>query len=227
MFQGFPKQTVEYLKALNNNNNREWFEAHRSDYETYYLEPALQLIEALAPAALTLEPPHQAVPKLNKSLRRINRDTRFSKDKTPYHARIHIVLWTGDHPNRSAGIHFVMAHDHFGFGGGHWAFAGDGLDRYRAAVQQPATRKKLEQALNSAAELGCLPGEPELRKVPRGIEAEGMVADLLRRKGLVARTPDGNGFDERLFGPSATDYLVGIMRSLAPLNQWVATNVES
>ena len=227
MFEGIPRQSVEFLRDLKANNNREWFEAHREEYDSLFVEPALQLIEALSPIAASLDPPHQAVPKMNKSLRRIHRDTRFSKDKTPYHTHVHIVLWTGDHPNRSAGTHFVLAHDHFGFGSGHWAFAGDGLDRYRAAVQKEPIRAELDEALAKAAKVGCTPGEPELQRVPRGFEAEGPAAGYLRRKGIVARTHDNPGYDERLFGPGAVDYLTEILEALCPLNRWINAHVET
>ena len=227
MFNGIPKQTVAFLKELKANNNREWFEAHREDYDTYFVEPALGLIEALSPVAAALDPPHEAVPKLNKSLRRIHRDTRFSKDKTPYHTHMHIVLWTGDHPNRSAGTHLVFSDDHFGFGSGHWAFSGDGLERYRAAVQEDGARSELDAALASAGKVGCTPGEPELQRVPRGFDADGPAAEYLRRKGIVARTHDKPAYDERLFGPDAIAYLTGILEALSPLNRWVNRRVET
>ncbi|MDA4844358.1 DUF2461 domain-containing protein [Hoeflea poritis] len=227
MFQGLPRQTVDYLKALKANNNREWFEAHRKDYDDYFVEPALQLIEALSPIAATLDPPHFAVPKLNKSLRRVHRDTRFSKDKTPYHTHIHIVLWTGDHPNRSAGIHLVFSANHFGYGSGHWTFSGDGLERYRTAVQEDSARSELDAALAAAAKVGCTPGEPELRRVPRGFDSDSPAADYLRRKGIVARTHDDPAYDARLFGPDAVDYLTEILKALSPLDRWVNTHVEA
>lgn len=224
-FTGFPSGTVPYLKALAANNDRAWFEANRNDYETYYLTPAISLIEAMAPIAASLVPPHTAEPKLNGSLRRIHRDTRFSKDKTPYHTHIHIVFWIGGHPNRSAGIHFVLADDHFGYGAGHWAFDADGLRRYRDAVLITQTRNALEEACNTAAAIGCSLGEPELVRVPRGFEADDPAADWLRRKGIVARTRDGKGHDHRLFTVEATDYLTDILRALAPVNRWIRDQV--
>lgn len=227
MFEGFPRQSVEYLKELEANNNRKWFEGHRADYDSLFVQPALQLIEALSPVAASLDPPHHAVPKVDKSLRRIHRDTRFSKDKTPYHTHMHIVLWTGDHPNRSAGTHLVLSHDHFGFGAGHWAFAGEALDRYRAAVQDAPVRTELHAALAAAEKLGCTLGEPELQRVPRGFDADGPAADYLRRKGIVARTEERTGFDDRLFGPGAIAYLTVILEALCPLNRWIKENVET
>ena len=227
MFEGLPQQSVEYLKALKANNNRQWFEKHRAEYDSSFVEPALQLIEALSPVAASLEPPHRAEPKINGSLRRIHRDTRFSKDKTPYHTRMHIVFWTGDHPNRSAGTHLVLSDRHFGFGAGHWAFSGAALDRYRAAVQKEAARRELDAAIAVAGEVGCVPGEPELQRMPRGFDADGPAADHLRRKGIVARTEENPGFDDRLFGRGAIDYLTEILEALCPLNRWINAHVET
>ena len=225
MFQGFPGETVTFLSDLKKNNTREWFEAHRAEYEACVIEPALALIEALAPVAERLSPPHKAVPKINQSLRRIHRDTRFSKDKTPYNPMIHMVFWTGDHPNRSAGIHLVLAHDHFGYGSGHWAFDGKGLENYRQAVLDDDARGELEAALESAARVGCRLGEAELKRLPKGYDAEGRAADLLRRKGVVARTGEGNGFDDRIFGPQAVEVMTDIFGSLAPVDAWIDRHV--
>lgn len=225
-FTGFPSGTVPFLKALASNNDRGWFEANRKDYEKFYVRPALALIETMAPVAASLKPPHKAQPRLNGSLRRIHRDTRFSKDKTPYHSHIHIVFWTGEHPNRSAGIHLVLADDHFGYGAGHWSFDAGGLRRYRDAVLDTQKRTALEDARDAAAAIGCSLGDPELARVPRGFAAEGAAVEWLRRKGIVARTRDGKGHDRRLFTAEATDYLAGILRALAPINRWIRDHVE-
>ena len=226
MYQGFPRRSVAFLKQLKANNNKEWFEAHRDDYEALFVAPAMDLIVALAPIAEQLDPPHHAIPKLNKSLRRIHRDTRFSKDKTPYHTHMHIVLWTGDHPNRSAGIHLVLSDSHFGFGSGHWAFDGDGLARFRAAVQDETLRAELDTALAKAETVGCVPGEPELKRVPRDFDADSPASEYLRRKGIVARTDESSDFDERLFGNGATGFLTEILEALAPLDRWIYQHVE-
>ncbi|MEO4040904.1 DUF2461 domain-containing protein [Hoeflea sp. CAU 1731] len=225
MFEGFSRKTVTFLSDLDKNNNKEWFEAHRQDYETLIVEPALNLIETMAPVAERLTPQHKATPKINQSLRRIHRDTRFSKDKTPYNPRIHMVFWTGDHPNRSAGIHLVLAHDHFGYGSGHWSFDAKGLENYRRSVLEAAARAELISALESASGIGCLLGEEELKRLPKGYDAGGLAAQLLRRKGLVARTGENIGFDERIFGPKAVDFVTEILEALAPLDAWIDRHV--
>ncbi|MCR9135085.1 MAG: DUF2461 domain-containing protein [Alphaproteobacteria bacterium] len=226
MFQGFPKETVKFLKALRANNTKEWFENHRADYDEYYVKPAVELINALTPVAEALDPPHQGIAKINKSLRRIHRDTRFAKDKTPYNTSMHIEFWTGDHPNKSAGTHLVLSHEHFGFGAGHWAFEGEGLDRYRAAVQTKSEMSALKEALESAASVGCVPGEPALKKVPRGFDADSPAAAFLRRKGIVVMSQQRDGFDDRVFGPDAVAFMTEILTAVAPLNGWIRRVVD-
>lgn len=227
-FDGFPKQTVSFLKNLKKNNNKEWFEENRADYKTYYVDAALGFIEAMLPVAESLDPPHRGAAKQNGSLRRVNRDVRFSKDKTPYNPRIHMIFWTGDHPNRSAGIHLVMGPEGFGYGAGHWAFEGDALDRYRSAVLDTGKRKALEAALSKAEAVGCELDDPPLKNVPRGFDKDAAGAEMLRYKGIVARTMnDKSGHDPRLFTAECADYCAELMWAMAPLNKWVRSEVET
>ena len=98
---GFSKQTFQFLTGLEANNSKDWFEDNRKAYETHWKDAALDFIAAVSDRMAALDPALRAEPKLNKSLRRINRDVRFSKDKSPYNARLHMVFWAGHHPNRS------------------------------------------------------------------------------------------------------------------------------
>ncbi len=226
-FEGFPRETIAFLADLRDNNEKAWFEQHRDEYQRCFVDPALALVEALAPVAASLTPPHKAEARMNGSLRRIHRDVRFSKDKTPYNPRLHLIFWTGGHPNRSAGIHLVLEPDGLGYGSGHWAFEPDALARYRAAVGDPAKRMALEAALETAASIGCTLGEPALKTVPKGFDKDAPGADLLRYKGLVARTYGNEKLDPRLFTPECAAYCAGIMTALAPLDAWIRTNVEA
>ena len=226
-FDGFPRETIAFLTDLGANNEKAWFEAHRAGYERCFVDPALALVEALAPVAATLTPPHKAEARLNGSLRRIHRDVRFSKDKTPYNPQIHLIFWTGSHPNRSAGIHLVRGPQGLGYGAGHWAFEPDALARYRAALGDPEKRHALEDALRKAAAVGCTLGEPALKTVPKGFDSCAPGAELLRHKGLVARTWGNERLDERLFTPRCAAWCAGIMTALAPLAAWIRPHVET
>lgn len=215
---------VGFLKELAANNNKEWFEAHRAWYHSAYVDPALGLIAALSGPLARLDPSLAAEPKVNGSLRRINRDIRFSKDKRPYAPMLHLMFWAGDRPNRGAGIHLVVHPDHFAFGGGHWAFEPDQLERYRKAVTTKDGAEGLAAAIAKAETAGCIPDAPHLARVPRGFTAEEPVATMLRRKGMVARSPD-LPIAEELFGPRAIDFCLSRITPLMPLIAWLDRTV--
>ncbi|MEM6991152.1 MAG: DUF2461 family protein, partial [Myxococcota bacterium] len=90
-FDGFPKQTLTFLKGLGANNDKAWFTAHRADYDNYFMEPAKHFVVALGERLAKSSPGIHAEPKVNGSIFRINRDVRFSKDKRPY--KDHLDLW--------------------------------------------------------------------------------------------------------------------------------------
>ncbi|MGI9257968.1 MAG: DUF2461 domain-containing protein, partial [Gammaproteobacteria bacterium] len=90
-FAGFPAQTAKFLTELANNNARDWFNVNKQRYEDHVLEPALTFINAMEPRIEKISPHFLAVAKrTGGSLMRVYRDTRFSKDKTPYKTNIGI-----------------------------------------------------------------------------------------------------------------------------------------
>lgn len=221
---GLTTDTFDYLRDLAANNDRDWFEANRTRYETAWLDPARSVVRALAPMAEALNTPHRADPAVNKSIRRINRDTRFSKDKTPYAPQMHLIFWTGGHPNRSPGLHLVVHGDHVGYGAGQWAMDPDALARYRAAVAGPAAHDLLD-AIAAANAVGCSLTEETLKRLPPGIAADHPAATLLRRKGLVVRTITGGLSPDDAIGAAGLDRMTEILQRLAPINAWLAEHV--
>ena len=85
----FTRQTFSFLSALADNNRREWFDAHRQDYENFVRTPALEFIGDLADEMPAISRHFRASPKkVGGSLLRIQRNLRFSRDKTPYKTNI-------------------------------------------------------------------------------------------------------------------------------------------
>ncbi len=80
-FLGFSEDSIKFLKALKRNNKKEWFDKNRDKYENYLRQPMMNLIDALVPELKKVDPD---IVINYKSIFRINRDLRFSKDKTPY-----------------------------------------------------------------------------------------------------------------------------------------------
>jgi uncharacterized protein (TIGR02453 family) len=81
-FEGFPGEGIRFLRDLRKNNNRDWFQAHKTAYEESVKLPMQSLIAALQPGMRKLAPEFELNPK--RDIFRIYRDVRFSKDKSPY-----------------------------------------------------------------------------------------------------------------------------------------------
>ncbi len=87
-FQGYTEDTRAFFMALRFNNNREFFLNNREWYLRSVREPSLALVEALAPAVEQIDPGIET--RSQRALARINRDTRFSRDKSPYRDHVWI-----------------------------------------------------------------------------------------------------------------------------------------
>ena len=87
----FSPESRVFLQQLSENNERAWFEAHKADYERTLGQPALDFIEAMAGPLAGFAPNFRAdARRMDGSLMRLHRDTRFSNDKSPYKTNLGI-----------------------------------------------------------------------------------------------------------------------------------------
>ncbi len=117
-FEGFPKESVGFLKKLKRNNNRDWFNAHKDEYERSIKFPMQSFIASMQPLFADFAPEFDVHPK--RSMFRIYRDTRFSKDKTPYktHMAAHFVLRGKPKGFEGSGYYLHIAPGEVFIGGG-------------------------------------------------------------------------------------------------------------
>jgi uncharacterized protein (TIGR02453 family) len=217
-YPGLPRGALDFLAGLAANNTRAWFEAHREDYARDWLAAGLDLVAALSEPAAAMG--LLAVPKLNASLRRIHRDTRFSRDKTPYHPWLHLILSTGPAFNTAPGVHLVITPQGLGYGAGVYGLEPGPLEAMRRRICEDGARVRLLAALDAAKAVGSTLDPPDLARLPRGYAA----ADwdhLLRRKGLIVRTREDMPPPDWLFTPEAPAKLAAIVRSHLPLLDWL------
>lgn len=189
-FNGFPKQTLTFLRDLAKNNDREWFAANRERYEEFFLAPSLAFIEAMRQPLAKVSPLFEAVPKKSGgSLMRIFRDVRFSKDKSPYKTNI------GIHFRHAAGsdVHAPGFYLHIEpqecfLGAGVWRPAGDALKAIRESIDsRPSDWKKARDHKTFRSRF-ALAGEA-LKRPPRGFDADHPHIDDLRRKDFIGIAP--------------------------------------
>jgi uncharacterized protein (TIGR02453 family) len=76
----FPQSTIKFLTALSKNNNKDWFNKNRERFDFEFLQPAVQFVIELGERLVELSPNIIAIPKIDKSIFRLHRDVRFSKE---------------------------------------------------------------------------------------------------------------------------------------------------
>ena len=131
-FNGFSRETLDFLVENRIQNSREWFAAHRGQYEQYVLTPLRELVAALTPTMLDIDPQFTVDPRVNKTIARIYRDTRYSRDKLIYRDVMWITFmrkkkfWAG-----LPGYYFVFGPDGLDWGVGYYETPRDLLEIYR------------------------------------------------------------------------------------------------
>ena len=92
MSEGFSRHTLDFLVELKARNDREWYMGHKPEYEKYVLKPFRALVSALAPAIRDIDPQIETDPAVGKTISRVYRDSRFSRDKSLYRDRVWITF---------------------------------------------------------------------------------------------------------------------------------------
>lgn len=217
-FSGFPRALPKFLTELTRNNDKKWFDAHRADYEAAYVEPAKEFVQAISGPLGKLAPALVVEPRINGSIMRINRDTRFSKDKTPYKDGLHLIFSEGS--RSSAAFYLRIGPKELAVAAGAFGFDPDQLKRFRAAVVDPKQGKTLRAAITRVGKAGHELGEPDLKTVPGGFDADHANAEYLKYKGFYAHQT--GSIPKEIYGPKAVDYVMARFRELKPIQRWVA-----
>jgi uncharacterized protein (TIGR02453 family) len=213
----FSAETLRFLRALKRNNRREWFNAHRDDYETYVREPMTAIVERLATDFRAFAPELVASPKV--SMYRIYRDTRFSENKTPYKTHIAAVFPTrGLLKHEGAGVYFHVSPDEVWIGGG--MYAPDALRLHAVREHIAANARKLRAIVESSGfrkHFGALEGE-KLKRVPRGFPTDHPAAEYLKFRQFLA----GAEFPASLASsPKFYGTLLTVFREATPLTRFL------
>jgi len=170
--------SLDFLKQLQQNNNRDWFNDHKAEYLQQ-----LETIEKFADGLLTELNAHDVIETLSgkKALQRIYRDTRFSADKTPYKK-----YWGGGFTRatsqRRGGYYFHLERGNTFVAGGFWSPNAQDLKRVREDIDYDATPlRKILSSKTFTATFGTLQGE-QIKTSPKGFDATHEAIDLLRYK---------------------------------------------
>ena len=222
-FNGFGPKTSKFLRELGRNNEKAWFDAHRADYEAHYLEPAKAFVEAAGPRVERFAPHISWEPRVNGSLFRVNRDIRFSKDKTPYKDHIDLWFWEGDRKTALSGFYLRVRAMSVEFGVGAHRFSKEALLRYRESLTDDAAAKSLVSMIKRFERNGYRIFGKTYKQVPRGFVGGVAAQELVLFSGLAAGA-------ERKSPPEIRSakflaYCSKEWKKLAPLHQWLMEHV--
>lgn len=219
---GFPRRSVTFLGRLAENNNTAWFDAHRAEYEKYLLTPAKRFVAAMGELLPSISEEIRAEPKVNGSIFRINRDTRFSRDKTPYKAHLDLWFWDGSGTGRSRerpGFFFRLSASSLVLGAGMHVFEAPLLEAYRSEVAEPRKGKALRELLDRVTAAGYDLGGSHYKRVPRGHDPGHAHADLLRHNGLYVGREVPHPVS--LSTPAFPAYCLVRFQDMAPVLDWL------
>ena len=218
--QPITAELFDFLRDLRDNNDREWFAANKGRYLADVRDPMLDFIEAFAAPLAEISPHFVADPRANGgSLFRIYRDTRFSRDKTPYKTNVgaHFRHAAGKDAH-APGFYLHIEPDMCFAGCGIWRPDSGTVARIREAIDEGRedwTRITTDPAFTGTFELA---GD-SLKRPPRGYDADHPLVEDLKRKDFIAAT----SFPERqVLEDDFLEWFAGVVRRGAPFVEFLS-----
>jgi len=221
----FPQITEKFLSDLSKHNNKEWFEKNRVRFDFEFLQPAVQFVIEIGEKLSELSPNIYAIPKIDKSIFRLYRDVRFSKNKAPFKTNLGLYFWEGRGKKMEcSGLYFHIEPKLFFLGSGMYMFTKDQLKKYREIVSDPAKGKELNDIVTKLLKNKKLMlGGKTYKKTPRSFDPEYKYNDLLLHSGLYVYY-ESNNFDE-LNKINPVDFSFRIFKEMYPLHKWFVENL--
>jgi uncharacterized protein (TIGR02453 family) len=207
-FKGWPDAALDFYVGLEADNSKAYWQSHRAIYDEGVKAPFLELSSVVESEFGALH------------VFRPNRDTRFSKDKTPYKTAAAAVTES----EGGASYYVQISAEGLYVGSGYYHLESDQLQRFRDAVADSRTGPKLASAVDALrAKRYEVAARAALKRAPRGIDPEHPRVELLRMKGIhVGRL---YGAPRWLHTAGASARVVAAWRDAASVNRWLDRNV--
>jgi uncharacterized protein (TIGR02453 family) len=202
----WPPEAVAFLRELEENNDRTWFKANRRRYDTYLVQPARELAEALADLG-------------DLHLFRPYNDTRFHM-RPPIKEHLGVAIGYGG----AGGYYVELSLDGLLVAAGLHQPAPDQLGRFRAAIDGGGRRAAaFERAVKTAGAAGLALAEPELKRAPRGYPIDHPRVDRLRLKELTLHRR--HELEPWLHDPACYTRIRAELDAATPFVRWLAAHV--
>jgi uncharacterized protein (TIGR02453 family) len=219
-FDGFADADGKFFRTLAKNQNREWFQEHKEEFEEGYNRPMKALLEEVRGGVDgAFKHTDLDAPKVF----RIFRDVRFAKDKSPYKTHIGGVIPTtrrGKAHEVPMAMYLHVGQPNCFAAAGHYMMDPAALKGFRQAVADDKTGKELVKILAALSKKGfTTDSHDHYVRVPKGFDPEHPRAEHLKRKGLTVGFPElPKGI---LASRKVVPWLVQNAKVAAPLVEWL------
>ncbi|MDD5171368.1 MAG: DUF2461 domain-containing protein [Syntrophales bacterium] len=217
-FRGFTSEALTFLYDIKANNSKDWYEENKANYRRYLLHPFQDLVFDLTASIKAIDPEIVTMPTVDKTISRIYRDTRFSRDKSRYRDAMWLVFkrssreWT-----QMPAFYFEMTPGWYRYGMGFYSALPRTMACFRQVIDERPSAFLTAISFYDHASPFILEGECYKRILKPGQPAT--IKEWYQKKNfhLTCRKP----VDERLFSPELTDDLIGGFAMLAPLYRYL------
>lgn len=213
--------TLSFLRELKQNNNRDWFNIHRPEYEAarenygIFVNQLIAGIKEFDPSIGTLE--------AKDCWFRINRDIRFSPNKEPYKTNMGAYIARGGRKSPSAGYYFHLEPDASFVSGGIYMAPPENMKRIRSEINAYSNEfLKIVSSKVFTSAFSSFDSE-SLKRVPQGFSADSPVADYLKMKHI---TPYRAMSDTDLASKNLLASCLSTFKVLYPLVQFLNRAIE-
>jgi uncharacterized protein (TIGR02453 family) len=220
-FGGFSDEAIQFLLELQAEQSRIWFKAHQDDYARLCRQPLELLVYDLQERLSDVFP---NIVDVEPHIFRIQRDTRFSKDKSPYKTNLAANLAIrppadGEDQHSTPGIYLSFGLDGEYVATGAWHMEPPVVQRYRLLLDDARTGAEIQKIVTKLQQSGWNLGSMEaLKRVPSPYAQDHPRAELLKRKGLAASIQPAEGVSAT---PALADWAETRLREAAPMIRWL------
>ena len=220
MFNGFSKKGIEFLQELSINNKKEWFEDNRHIWEDEIKKQTEDYVQDMGETLQILVPTINFKPKVSKSLFKIYRDVRFSKDKTPMKSKIGILFWQGDgHRMQSSSFYLHFDKDRYFVATGIRNFKQELLKTYRQYIKNDIRREELHNILEDLKTKGYKLPQPKFVRIPRGCDINDTYSYLYFYGAMFAYVE--RKITSRFYSSKFMNYSFEIYSNMHELQKWL------
>jgi len=210
-------KSIDFLRLLRENNNRDWMHSHKAMYQEAK-EEFFDFVSNLLPSLIELDENLTGL-EVKKCIFRINRDVRFSKDKSPYKNNFGAFMVEGGKQSGKAGYYFHLEPgDNSFLAGGVYGPSSENLAKIRQEIDyNPGDLQKITRESSFVKYFGAIQGD-SLKRPPKGYSADHPNIDLLKLKSFLVMHPKK---DKEVLNEKFLEKAVGIFKEIQPLNEYL------